>query len=73
MDAGMKIKKEMNGTNGTTNGNNGTTNGTNGYPVNGQSVSNRGLSATIQMQPTLLGNYSPLSVPGACKWHAKLS
>ena len=39
----MKIKKEMNGTNGTTNG----TNGTNGYPVNGQSVSNRGLSATI--------------------------
>ena len=65
----MKIKKEMNGTNGTTNG----TNGTNGYPVNGQSVSNRGLNATIQMQPKLWGNYSPLFVPGACKWYAKLS
>ena len=57
MDAGMKIKKEMNGTNGTTNG----TNGTNGYPVNGKSVSNRGLNANIQ---TLLG---------ASKWYAKHS
>ena len=53
----MKIKKEMNGTNGTTNG----TNGTNGYPVNGKSVSNRGLNANIQ------------TLPGASKWYAKHS